>query len=78
MKTLSQKLMYPTDRREYTEAFLEEYSKDPWKSKLIEDFGVDYYNEVIRIHQERLDKNNFNIGPQSIKEWDELKNSFSK
>lgn len=76
MTETTRKLMYPKNRKEYTEAFLEVYSSSPWKEKLINDFGQKYYDEVIKIHQQRLDSDDFNIGPQSVKEWEELRNQL--
>ena len=68
--------MYPNNRREYHEAFLETYKEEKWKNKLIADQGEKYYYKVMEIYQERLDKDDFMIGPQSVEEWDELRNSL--
>lgn len=66
--------MYPKNREEYHQAFLEVYSKSPWKDRMIEKSGQKYYDEVMRIHQERLDKKDFdNIGPQTEDQWNELR-----
>jgi hypothetical protein len=70
--------MYPKDRREYTEAFLVAYAQDPWKTKLIADFGQKYYDEVMRIHQERLNQDNYMIGPQSVAEWEQFREELKR
>ena len=64
-------------RKEYTEWFLYEYAKDKHKKRMTDHFGEAYYNEVMRIHQERLDRNDFNIGPQSAESWNELHKSLT-
>ena len=72
----TRKLMYPKDRKEYHEAFLETYKQDKWKNKLISDFGEKYYLKVMEIYKERLENNDFMIGPQTVSEWEELKKSL--
>ena len=76
MNETTRKLMYPKDRREYHEAFLETYNQDTWKNKLISDFGEKYYLKVMEIYKERLEKNDFMIGPQTVSEWEELRKSL--
>lgn len=70
------KLMYPKDRREYHEGFLDTYSQDPHMSLMIERYGRKYYDVVIDIYIERLKKNDFTIGPQSVEEWTKLRESL--
>lgn len=76
MKETIRKLMYPKNRREYHEAFMEVYSQGKAKEGLIKQFGISYYEEVMRIHQERLEKDDFMIGPQSIEEWATYREKF--
>lgn len=78
MKENTRKMLYPKNRREYTEAFVEEYAKDPLKSRMIESFGQKYYDEVMSIHRERLDKDDFMIGPQSGPEWDQFREQLKR
>lgn len=65
-------------RQEYTKWFLEAYKSEPRRTLMIEQVGEKYYNEVIKIHEQRLSRNNFNIGPQSVDEWEILKKKVSK
>lgn len=78
MKENTRKMLYPKNRREYSEAFVEEYSKEPLKSRMISQSGQKYYDEVMRIYQERLAKDDFEIGPQSVEEWEQLREKILK
>lgn len=69
---------FSKDRAVYSKWFLEEYARPERKSRLIQSQGEKYYYEVMRIYQERLDENDFNLGPQSVEEWNELREKFSK
>ena len=60
-------------RKAYTEWFMEHFSKDPQRSRLIDKTGKSYYDEVMKIHRERLEMGNFNHGPQSVEEWEALR-----
>ena len=57
------------DRREYSLWFLDQYSKEPFKSQILKEFGEPYYLEVMRIYKQRVDENNFDIGPQTKEDW---------
>lgn len=65
-------------RRAYTEWFLKAYDEEPWKSRLINDLGENYYNEVMRIHRIRMELDNFNFGPQSATEWDKFREALKQ
>ncbi len=78
MNETIRKLMYPKDKKEYHEAFLEHYTQGKPKEKMIEMEGEEYFNEVIRIHRLRLEKNYFNIGPQSKEDWIKFKEELNK
>lgn len=64
-------------RQAYTQWFLDAYKSEPRRSLMIEQSGEKYYNEVIKIHEQRLQRNNFNIGPQSVDEWEALRKKLN-
>lgn len=68
---------FSKDRKVYTTWFLEHYSQEKYKNHLISQFGQKYYDEVMKIHKERIEKNDFEIGPQSFEEWDNLRKSIN-
>jgi hypothetical protein len=65
------------DRRAYSEWFIKEYNRPEWREYLQNFFTPEYIDAVLSIYKERLEKNDFNIGPQG-KEWEEFQQKYKK